>query len=261
MSHTEAMPGLVQEFCKVTKLPHDPFAKAFLNRCRSHTVKVNGRFYKYFQSGSGPTVLLVHGLNANLGSMVAVAEELLGQGYRVVLFDVTGHGEALGTTADPVEIRALIRAVYDRIAADLHAVVCHSLGGLWALSAWHREVNAKALIVISSPSSMVFVAEKFAELNGLGGDQFQELIGQLEGSFGEGMWTEYSPLEVAKTINVPGLVIHGTADDFVPPGHAEDLHSGWPESTMELIEGAGHFEIMESPQVRSIVSAYLREVK
>lgn len=260
MSHAEALLPLVREFCQVTKVPHDPFAKAFLNRCRSHTIKVNGRFYKYFQSGSGPTVLLVHGLHANLGSMVTVAEELLGQGYRVVLFDVTGHGETVGTTADPVAIRALIRGMYDRIP-EVHAVICHSLGGLWALSAWHGELRAKAVISISSPSSMLFIVEKFAALTGLDGDRFQDLIAQLENSFGEELLTAYSPLEVVRTIGVPGLIIHGSADDYVPPAHGKDLHAGWPQATLEVIEGAGHFEIMESPQVRSLVSAYLSEVK
>ncbi|MEU8893088.1 alpha/beta fold hydrolase [Streptomyces sp. NPDC048442] len=259
MIHTDALPPLVQEFCKVTRLPHDPFAKAFLNRCRSRTIKVNGRFYKYFQSGSGPTVLLVHGLHANLGSMVTLAEELLRQGFRVVLFDVTGHGEALGETADPVGIRALMRGMYDRIT-DLHAVICHSLGGLWALSAWHGGMNARALISISSPSSMLFIAEKFAELTGLTVNQFQELSGQLEASFGTDLWTAYSPREVVKAIDVPGLIIHGSDDEYVPPGHAGELQAGWSRSRLELVEGGGHFEIMESPQVRSIVTAYLREV-
>ncbi|MBB5939894.1 alpha/beta fold hydrolase [Streptomyces zagrosensis] len=261
MSHAEAMPDLVREFCKVTRLPHDPFAKEFLNRCRSHTIKVNGRFYKFFQSGKGPTVLLVHGVNANLGSMVTMADELLGQGYRVVLFDVAGHGEALGAAAvDPGEIRDLLRGIYDRIA-DLHAVICHSMGGLWALSAWHGELNAKALVSISSPASMMFLVEKFAELHALEGDQVQELIGQIGNCFGKDVWATYSPAEVVKTINVPGLIIHGAADAYVPPAHAKDLHAGWPQANMELIEGAGHFDIMESLQVRSLVSAYLREAR
>ncbi|WP_433548672.1 alpha/beta fold hydrolase [Streptomyces sp. CA-294286] len=259
MRQADALPPLVREFCEVTRLPHDPFAKAFLNRCRSRTIKVNGRFYKYFQSGSGPTVLLVHGLHANLGSMVALAEELLGQGYRVVLFDVTAHGEALGATADPVEIRALMRGMYDRITG-LHAVVGHSLGALWALSAWHEGLRAKALITIASPSSMLFIAEKFAELNNLTASQSNELQGQLQGCFGADLWTAFSPLEAVRAIDVPGLVIHGSADEYVPPGHAAELHAGWTRARLELIEGAEHFEIMETPQVRSIVSAFLREV-
>ncbi|MEU9099692.1 alpha/beta hydrolase [Streptomyces sp. NPDC048361] len=248
---------LVERFYTVVRLPHDPFTKAFLNRCRSRTIKVGGRFYKYFQSGSGPTVLLVHGLNTHLGSMVALAEELLGQGYRVVLFDVPPHGEALGTTADPAEIRALLRALYATLPG-LHAVVCHSMGGLWALTAWQAGVTARAMVSISSPPTTGFLVERFAEMNALDDDRVHQVTREIERRFGATVWEEYSALSAVRTIDVPGLVIHGTADDYVPTAHAAELHANWRHSTLELVEGAGHFDIVESPEVRKIVSAYLR---
>ncbi|MEU5169222.1 MULTISPECIES: alpha/beta fold hydrolase [Streptomyces] len=261
MSRTESVDDLVERFYTVVKLPHDPFAKAFLNRCRSHTLKVNGRFYKYFQSGSGPTVLLVHGLNTNLGSMVAIAEELLAQGYRVVLFDVPSHGEALGTTTcDPSEVRALLRALYDRLAG-LHAVVGHSMGGLWALTAWHAGVSARTVVSISSPPAKMFLVERFAEANALDDDRVRGLVGEIEGRFGTAVWDEYSALAAARANGVPGLVIHGTADDHVPPACAGELHANWPNSSVELVEGADHFGIVESSETRKIISAHLRSVE
>jgi pimeloyl-ACP methyl ester carboxylesterase len=260
MSDTEDVLALVQEFFKITKLPHDPFTKAFLNRCQSHTIKANGKFYKYFQSGSGPIVLHVHGVHSNLGSMVTIAEALLEKNFQVVLFDAPAHGEALGTTADPGEVRELIRGMYDRFP-ELHAVISHSLGGLWALSAWSHDVRAKAFVAISSPSTKLFLVEKFAELNAMEGETIQELVRQLESRLGEGGWAEYSPSEVVKTINVPGLIIHGETDDYVPPAHAEDLHSCWRRSTVEFVEDAGLFDIVESPEVRKIISTYLQEVE
>ncbi|MEU1484824.1 alpha/beta hydrolase [Streptomyces sp. NPDC005752] len=260
MSRTESVDDLVERFYTVVKLPHDPFTKAFLNRCRSHTLKVNGRFYKYFQSGSGPTVLLVHGLNTNLGSMVAIAEELLAQGYRVVLFDVPPHGEALGTTCDPSEIRALLRALYDRLTG-LRAVVCHSMGGLWALTAWHAGVSARTLVSISSPPGKKFLVERFAEANSLDDDRVRGLVAEIERRFGATVWDEYSALSAARANDVAGLVVHGTADTYVPPAHAGELHANWRNSTVELVEGADHFDIVESSEIRKIVSAHLRSVE
>ncbi|MCX5383930.1 alpha/beta fold hydrolase [Streptomyces sp. NBC_00083] len=248
---------LVERFCTVVRLPHDPFAKAFLNRCRSRTIKVGGRFYKYFQSGSGPTVLLVHGLDTNLGSMVSIAEELLAQGYRVVLFDVPPHGEALGGTADPAEIRALLRALYAGLPG-LHVVVCHSMGGLWALTAWEAGVTARAVVSISSPPATRFLVERFAEMYALDDDRVRAVAEGIERRFGATVWEEYSALSAVRNLGVPGLLIHGTADDYVAPAHAADLHANWRNSTLELVEGAGHFDIVESPEVRKTISAYLR---
>src|SRR5262245_30452336 len=125
---------LVQEWFRIAKLPHDPATKDFLNRCQSHTIKVAGKPYKYYQGGSGPTVLLVHGIRSNLGSMTAIAGDLVEQNYQVVLFDAPAHGEAPGTTTDPIEVREVIRGISERFT-ELHAVIGHSLGGLWSLSA------------------------------------------------------------------------------------------------------------------------------
>lgn len=260
MTQALDMGRLVQEFFTIAKLPHDPSTKEFLNRCQSHTIKVDGRFYKYYQSGSGPTVLHVHGIRSNLGSMTALADTLLRRNYQVVLFDAPAHGEALGTTTDPIEVREVIRGIAMRFPG-LHAIVGHSLGGLWALSAWNSGVRAKAFVSISSPADMRFLVDRFAEFYRLDGDQVQELAKQIEGRLGEDVWTEFSPSEVTKAIDVPGLIVHGADDDYVPPGHAGDIRSSWRGSTVELVEGAGHFDILGSPSVREMISAYLQGVK
>lgn len=251
---------LVQEWFRIAKLPHDPATKDFLNRCQSHTVKVDGKFYKYYQSGSGPTVMLVHGVRSNLGSMTAIAEDLLEQGYQVVLFDVPAHGEALGTATDPFEVREVIRGISERFS-ELHAVIGHSLGGLWSLSTWNRGLRAKAFVMISSPATMRFLVDKFADFFELEEGQLEELARQIESRLGAEIWTELSPSEVAKEVDVPGLIIHGANDAYVPPGNAEIIHSNWHRSTVELIDDADHFDIVRSSKARKIISTFLQEEK
>lgn len=260
MGNANDVDSLIEKYWKITKVAHHPFAKDFLGQCQSHTIKANGKPYKYFQRGSGPTVLHVHGLHSNLGSMVPIAQSLVEQNYQVVLFDVPAHGEALGSSTNPLEVRELIRGMYDRLG-ELHAVIGHSLGGLWALSAWNSNVRAKTFVSISTPSNKRFLVEAFAEMHAVDTGLIQELLGEIESLLGEGVWTEYSPAEIVKAINVPGLIIHGTNDDFVPSKHAVDLHSSWRQSTLELVEDTGHFNIVGSRKVLTLISAYLEEVK
>jgi pimeloyl-ACP methyl ester carboxylesterase len=257
MADANDIDSLVEKYWRINKVAHDPSAKDFISQCQSHTIKANGKPYKYFQRGSGPTVLHVHGLHSNLGSTVPIAQSLLEQNYQVVLFDVPGHGEALGSSTNPLEVRELIRGMCDRLG-DLHAVVAHSLGGLWAISAWNSNIHAKAFVSISTPSNHRFLVEKFAEMHGVGSGQVQELFREIEGLLGEAAWTEYSPSEIVKTIDVPGLIIHGANDNFVPPKHAVDLHSNWRQSTLEIIEGAGHLDVVGSPKVLTLIGAFLR---
>jgi len=258
VTHAEDVQRLAEEFWTIGKVPHDPFTTAFLATCQSHTIKVDGKPYKYYQAGAGPTVLLVHGVHSYLGSMVPVATALLEQNCQVVLFDAPAHGAAPGTSTDPVEASGLIRALYDRLDG-LRAVVCHSLGGLWALAAWHSGVRATTFVSISTPSDMQFLVDKFVEMRQIAADQVPDLVRLLEGRVGEGLWTDYSPAEIVKTIDIPGLILHGTADEFVPPEHAGRLHASWRRSTLEMIPGARHFDILRSPEVLKIISKYLQE--
>ena len=135
-SHDPAFAAILDRYFAITRVPYDEFTRAFLRRCQSFSVKANGGVYKYYRRGAGPTVVLVHGIHSHLGSMVPIAEQLLDLGYEVVLFDMPAHGEAAGSGTDPVQVRDFIRKVCARLG-EVHAVVSHSLGGLWALSAMH----------------------------------------------------------------------------------------------------------------------------
>jgi len=257
MNHEEVA-GVVQKYWEIVKIPHDAFAKEFLRRCQSYSVRLNNNIYKYYRRGSGPTILLVHGYNTNLGSMVAIAEDLIEQGFKVVLFDAPAHGEAIGTKTDPVEVREVIRKISNQLG-EIHAVIGYSLGVLWTLAAWNNDFRAKTLISIASPSNQRFLVEKFVQLNQIKNELAEALVKELERRFGETVWVDFSPSEIVKTIGVPGLIIHGKNDDFIPPDHAEQLGSNWTNAKVEMLEGVGHFDILGSPKARQLITTYLRE--
>jgi len=259
MTTSTAIDQLARDFWTVGKVPHGPRSAAFLGQCQSFTVKAEGTAYKYYQRGTGPAVLLMHGVHSNLASMLGLAEELLARGYRVVLFDAPAHGDSPGTMTDPVEISAVIQAVAARFD-EFEAIVGHSLGLLWLLAAWRNGVRAKAVVSVSSPATMMFLVDKFAELQGLDDDRVRDLARSIEGRLGDTVWTDLSPAETAKSIGVPCLIIHGAADDFVPPSHADQLHASWPGSTLELVDGVGHFDIVKSPEVGRRVAQFIQDV-
>ncbi|MCP4753685.1 MAG: alpha/beta hydrolase, partial [Proteobacteria bacterium] len=60
-----------------------------------------------------------------------------------------------------------------------------------------------------------------------------------------------SRLEELGRIKAPSLVVHGTEDPLLPPGHAEKCASLIPDARLVLLEGIGHelpFEIMGQVQ-------------
>lgn len=257
---TSTADQLARDFWTVQRLPHSPRSVAFLGQCQSFTVKVEGAAYKYYQRGAGPTVLLMHGVHSNLTSMLGIAEELLARGYRVVLFDAPAHGDSPGAMTDPVEISAVIQAVAARFDG-FEAIVGHSLGLLWLLVAWNNGVRAKAVVSLSAPATMMFLIDRFAEMHALDDDRVRGLVRSIEGRLGDTVWADLSPTENAKTIGVPCLIAHGAQDDFVPPSHADQLHASWAGSTLEVVDGVGHFDIVKSPDVRERVAQFIQDVK
>lgn len=257
MNTAKEIASAVQKYFAIMKVPHDEEAKAFLLQCLSGSIKIKNNQYDYYQRGEGPVVVLVHGLHSNVCSMVPIAEDLVAQGYKIVLFDAPAHGEAKGMSTNLPQIRQFIQALYQQLG-ELHAVIGHSLGVMWALSAWNKDFQAKTLISIASPSNPRFLVEKFVALNKIGGEVAEGLFLQLERRFGKGFWLEFSPTEIVKSLDVPGLIIHSQDDEFVPLSHAQEIHSNWEKSNLEIVEGTEHFDLAISSKVRALIADYLQ---
>jgi pimeloyl-ACP methyl ester carboxylesterase len=86
------------------------------------------------EAGSGPPILLSHGVTLSIRTWAKQLDHLPQEGFRVIAFDHRGHGEStLGTTGHGVEQLAHdIRSVLEGL--DLHDVVIvgHSMGGIAA---------------------------------------------------------------------------------------------------------------------------------
>jgi non-heme chloroperoxidase len=86
------------------------------------------------EAGSGPPILLSHGVTLSVRTWAKQLDHLPREGFRVIAFDHRGHGEStLGTTGHGIEQLAHdIRTVLEGL--DLHDVVIvgHSMGGVAA---------------------------------------------------------------------------------------------------------------------------------
>lgn len=63
------------------------------------------------------------------------------------------------------------------------------------------------------------------------------------------------------TIQIPTLVLHGTADRVIPHAEAEAMAAAIPGARLVLIDGAGHLPTLERPEAfNAAVSAFLGEI-
>ena len=84
--------------------------------------------------GDGPDLLFIHGAGMNLEAWGPLIDEL-GDGYRIVTYDLPGHGESRGDEAATWESSlASIGSVIQALSLRSPALVGHSLGGMLGLA-------------------------------------------------------------------------------------------------------------------------------
>ena len=105
--------------------------------------------------GSGPPLVLLHGVSLSAAAWAPLFAEL--HGFRLLAVDLPGHG-----LSDPVRYRRgrvgehahrLIDDILDRLGLDQVPVIGHSLGGMFAL--WHAAAGAdrvSALVAVGVPA-------------------------------------------------------------------------------------------------------------
>lgn len=117
-----------------------------------HDVTLHGHRVSYRTAGSGPVVLLVHGIAGTADQWADVAP-ILADEYTVVAPDLLGHGQSAKPVGDyslgayAVSLRDLLVVLGHRRAT----IVGHSLGGGIAMQfAYEYPVFAERLVVVSS---------------------------------------------------------------------------------------------------------------
>ena len=104
---------------------------------RGHFIDVDGARIHYLDEGTGPPLLLIHGLSGQTGHYTHSLLDLLKNDYRVVILDRPGSGystrpsHASAAIADQADT---ISRFIDALGLHRPLVVGHSLGGAIALS-------------------------------------------------------------------------------------------------------------------------------
>ncbi len=85
--------------------------------------------------GAGRAALLLHGITSNARTWWRLAPHLVELGYRVVAFDLPGHGESAETADHRIEgLARLIGEAAAQLGLDRMLVIGHSWGGAVALA-------------------------------------------------------------------------------------------------------------------------------
>jgi pimeloyl-ACP methyl ester carboxylesterase len=240
------------------------------------TATINGIEIHYEVEGDGPAVLLSHGYSAT-GAMWDLQRHALSDRYRVVSWDMRGHGST-ESPDDPTLFStehtvADMRGLLEQLGIEQAVVGGLSLGGYLSLAFYRQHPGlVRALVVCDSgpgyrnPEARQTwnrrAHERADELDARGlatlaarSREMREAMGHHRSSRGlalaaRGMLTQRDSavIDSLPAIRVPTLIIVGDRDEpFVAP--CRYMASKIPGARLEVIEDAGHSSNLDQPEI------------
>lgn len=229
---------------------------------KAHRLKVGKGYIRGFHwSADRPkpkTVLIAHGFSSQSYKFDSYVRRLLAAGFDVVAFDAPAHGLSDGKRVNALEYRNAVLAVMDHFG-PLHAIVCHSFGGLVsALALEERLPMAKTKLVLIAPAIETKAAMKqfFSVIPASAAVQaaFAQKIKDLTGKDP----AHFSLLRVLRQHPIPTLWIHDRQDQICLLADAMPLLANPPQWVETFItEGLGHNRIYRDQVTKERILAYL----
>lgn len=202
--------------------------------------------------GNGDAVILLHGVGDNREGMMGFAELFLAHGYAVLLPDSRGQGASGGILTYGLKEAGDVHRWYNWLAAQQHPSCVFGMG----------ESMGAAVVLQSletTPFCAVIAESAFASFRQIAyirvGQIFHTgswpgrfaLRPAVELAFLYGQLTrgvnlaDASPEDAVAGSRVPILLIHGLADDNIPPHQSEMIRAHNPaDITLWEVPGAGH---------------------
>jgi 3-oxoadipate enol-lactonase len=259
-------------------------------------ISLDGCEVSYDVSGSGPPVVLIHGLGAS-SSIWGRLRDRLASRFTVIAYDLRGSG-ATRETGSPRELSLTVwsddlRALLRSLGATRPALVGHSLGSSIALKyalRWPDDVSALVLMGADSELSRLGPRmQRMAELIGaVGVEEWVEKHWSANTPFSAAslarapeILEEYRAMVLANdpddytrtclaiastetltgalpAITLPALVISGSADDRTLPEAGRELAGRLGNATLVELADVGHTMPLEAPdEVGAAIAGFL----
>jgi alpha-beta hydrolase superfamily lysophospholipase len=220
----------------------------------------------------GPGVAIVHGWESARDRTLPIAEFLVGAGFHCLTIDVRGHGanppETLPVSAGEFGTDALaaFHALIERPEVTIGAIAGHSLGGIGALIAGAADPRVAAVVATSSPAEPNLLTRLTFSLANLPipGPVAVPLAWLTTRVYLRPRGHRVRSVSATASLTAHGrpvLLIHGSADDVVPPVHLERLlaaaaRAGRPVESL-IVEYGRHSWLHEFELYRRTVAAFL----
>lgn len=234
----------------------------------------------YFtERGSGPPLLLVHGLMVT-GEMFEPVIDQFAARHRVIVPDLRGHGRSRGLPPPytAAQLASDLSRLLDHLGVDSAAVLGYSQGGAIAQQlvlddptrcsrlvlactyaynmATFREKSEGHLVPLlirmlgMRRFARFVISQGLKQVDKQRADWVVDIIADQDRTSMMSAWRETMAFDSRRRlaeIACPTLIIAGSNDQAVPIHHAKMLHDGIAGSRLVVIEGADHALVWARP--------------
>jgi pimeloyl-ACP methyl ester carboxylesterase len=238
----------------------------------------------HYAFGSGPTVVLVHGLGSRSGHWMATARRLA-RHHHVVLVDLPGHGDT--EMPDPFSLEqaelALDRAIAEASSGPV-VLVGHSLGGVVAAAeAMDHPARVRSLVLVEAPFRQDLTPDEREQMLQALDQDYRGVVKGAYESFGRDraqgatLWSEVSQLDPAsikpwirlalstdlstrgRELRMPVLAVLAerswAMDQTWASARGELGYGSIPNLTPLRLERCGHFVMLDRPAALALAIA------
>jgi 3-oxoadipate enol-lactonase len=259
------------------------------------TAEINGISIGYDDVGTGTPLVLVHGHPFDRSMWAPQVAEFAVTGFRVVAADLRGYGRSsvvpgvtrLDSFAEDVA------ALADHLGLDRFALGGLSMGGQIVMECYRQFPERITALVLADTFPQAETDEGRKIRNDVADRLLREGMGwyadeslpKMMASYNVdrmpavaahvyGMMTGTAPegaaaalrgraerrdyRDLLATVTVPTLILVGRDDEFTPVSDAEAMHARVPDSTLAIVDDAGHLPNLEQPdETNRVLRAFL----
>ena len=226
-----------------------------INGLRNYDLALKDERVRVYEGGEGPSVLVVHGWESSVARLEVLLHTLIMQDFRVVAFDMPAHGHSPAEDTDILRITDIIMTLAESSGPFL-AAIGHSFGGVCLANAIRVKLNVARLVLISTPSSLAGMIDKYCRALGIWRATKTRLVRAIEerlASFELGR--EFDLRLILRHSGVPTLLIHDRKDLVVPFSEAEELSRARADIELLATDNLGHSgTIRDAPTIDRCIS-------
>jgi pimeloyl-ACP methyl ester carboxylesterase len=245
---------------------------------------------RVWSQGDGPVLLYLHGFERHPGAASFLQE--LARERQVVAPEHPGYGESTGFEAlrDVIDVALYYRRFIEGLGAGPVDVMGHSLGGMFAaeVAALSPHLVRKLVLVdayglwcdehpVPDPFALDPAEFDAARWSSNGPPEQEPAIAIPEADNPHAAaYDRARNLSVATKflwpipdrglrrrlpfVEAPTLIVHGAEDGLVPPSYAQEFASLIPNASVEMMEGAGHYPMVDKQErFGEVVQTFLVE--